>query len=158
MMVMNENDYIDLIDRAFDSALFKLSDILISEWAEQNRVMTSEVSPIKGPFSFRNSPYTVGLINYLHKSHPCSVFAIMKGAQIGFSTGFIENAIGYFISEDPGNILFLVGHDSLVESAMMKVDNMLSTTGLRDKGIIRSNANRKNNNKTGDKDRSNELS
>lgn len=150
-------DYDGVITEMFDSAIFQLSDISPSEWSEKYRVMTSEVSNRKGPFSFANSPYTIGLINLLHCNDPSRIIAIMKGAQIGFSTSFIENGIGYFISEDPGNILFLVGHDSLVESAMMKVDNMLQTTGLRESGAIRSNANRAKNNKSGDKDRSKEF-
>lgn len=158
MIDFSENiDFNAIIDDVFDSAMFQLSDIMPSEWAEKNRVMTSEVSNRKGPFSFKNSPYTIGLIDLLHSSHPCRVLVVEKGAQIGFSTSFIENGIGYIISEDPGNILFLVGHDSLVETAMNKVDNMLSTTGLRDSGIIRSNANRIKNNKSGDKDRSKEF-
>lgn len=150
-------DFDEVVDQVFDAALFQLSDILPSEWAEKYRVMTSEVSAQQGPFSFANSPYTLKIINTISQTHPARVIVIMKGAQIGLSTSFIENAIGYIIAEEPGNILFLVGHDDLVEKAMNKVDNMLSTTGLRESGVIRSNANRAKNNKSGDKDRSKEF-
>lgn len=155
--LIQKYDFDHVIDEMFDAALFQLSDILPSEWAEKHRVMSSEVSNQQGPFSFMNSPYTLKIINTISQSHPARVIVIMKGAQIGLSTSFIENAIGYIISEAPGNILFLVGHDDLVEKAMAKVDNMLSSTGLRDSGVIRSNANRAKNNKSGDKDRSKEF-
>lgn len=155
--LINRYDFDPVIDEIFNAALFQLSDILPSEWAEKYRVMTSEVSNQQGQFSFRNAPYALKIINTFSQSHPARVIVVMKGAQIGFSTSFIENAIGYIIAESPGNILFLVGHDDLVEKAMAKVDNMLSSTGLRDSGVIRSNANRAKNNKSGDKDRSKEF-
>lgn len=145
-----------IINDILSAAEFEISEILPSEWAEQNRFMTSEVSPIEGMFSFENSPYTREIIDCLSPHNAVRTIAIMKGAQIGLSTSVIENGIGYIISEQPGNIMFLVGHDDLVEKAMNKVDNMLDTTGTR--RLIRSNANRAKNNKSGDKDRLKEFS
>lgn len=144
-----------IIDDIFDSAEFQISDILPSEWAELNRFMTSDVSSMEGMYSFDNSPYVREIVDFLHPSNPCKMLAIMKGAQLGLSTGFIENGIGWIISQQPGPIVFLVGHDDLVEKAMKKIDNMLTTTGVR--RIIGSNAQRANNNKKGDKDRLKEF-
>lgn len=140
-----------IIEDIFSGAYFQISDILPSEWAEQNRFMTSDVSSMEGMYSFKNSPYIREIVDRLSPNDPCRIIAIMKGAQLGLSTGFIENGIGWIISQQPGNILFLVGHDDLVEKAMKKVDNMIDTTGIRP--LIRSNANRAKNNKSGDKDR-----
>jgi phage terminase large subunit GpA-like protein len=153
--LVNEHNFDPVIDEMFDAAMFQLSDIMPSEWAEKNRVM--KLSDFKGPFSFRNSPYVLKIIDTISQSHPARVIVIMKGAQIGLSTSFIENAIGYIISECPANILLLVGHEDLVEKAMIKVDDMLTSTGLRDSGVIRSNSSRIKNNKSGDKDRSKEF-
>ncbi len=144
-----------VIDEIFAAAEFQISDILPSEWAEQNRFMTSDVSRMEGMYSFDNSPYVREIVDTLSPNHPARVIVIMKGAQLGLSTGFIENGIGWIISQQPGNTLFLVGHDDLVEKAMAKVDNMLDTTGTRI--LIKSNANRTKNNKSGDKDRSKEF-
>lgn len=143
------------IDEIFDACHFEISEILPSEWSEKFRFMTSEVSSMEGSYSFDNSPYIREIIDCLHPSHPCKKISIMKGAQLGLSTGFIENGIGWIMSENPGPILFLVGHDDLVEKAMMKVDNMVDTTGLRK--IIQTNSKRARNTKTGDKDRSKEF-
>jgi len=144
-----------IIDQIFDAAEFQISDILPSEWAEQNRFMTSDVSAMEGMYTFNNSPYVREIVDFLSPSNPYRVLAIMKGAQLGLSTGFIENGIGWIISQQPGNILCLVGHDDLVEKAMGKIDNMIDTTGIR--RLIHSNANRAKNNKSGDKDRSKEF-
>lgn len=151
-------DWSEIIDEILDAAEHQISNILPSEWAEQNRYMDSTVSPVQGLFSFENSPYTREIVDFLHPTNPFQVCVIMKGAQIGFSTSVIENGVGWIISQQPGNILFLVGHDDLIERAMAKVDNMLDSTGLRASGVIRSAANRAKNNKSGDKDRSKEFS
>lgn len=155
--IINKFDFEPVIDSLFDAAMFQLSDISPSDWAEKHRVLTSDIGDQRGQFSFVNAPYALKLVNTISQRHPARVIAIMKGAQIGMSTSFVENAIGYIISEDPGPILFLVGHDDLVEKAMGKIDNMLNTTGIRDSGLIKSNANREKNNKSGDKDRSKEF-
>jgi len=144
-----------IIDEIFEAAEFELSDILPSDWAEKNRFMTSEVSPIEGPFSFKHSPYTKEILDQVSPTSPARVIVVKKGAQVGFSTSVIENAIGWIISENPGNVLFLVGHDDLIEKAMKKVDQMLDSTGIRP--LIKSTANRSKNNKSGDKDRSKEF-
>jgi len=39
------------------SSNYQISDILPSEWAEANRIMTTDVSPFPGPFSFDKTPY-----------------------------------------------------------------------------------------------------
>jgi len=144
-----------ILDEIFDAAEFQISDILPSEWAETFRFMTSDVSSMEGMYSFQNSPYVKEIVDTLSPTHPARIIVIMKGAQLGLSTGFIENGIGWIISQQPGNILFLVGHDDLVEKAMAKVDNMIDSTGIR--RLIHSNANRAKNNKSGDKDRSKEF-
>ena len=80
----------------------------------------------------------------------------MKGAQIGFSTGVIENSIGYIISQAPGNILFLTGHADLAGEAMNgKIDQMIESTGLRK--MIRPNVIKKKNQRTGDTAKSKEF-
>lgn len=145
------------LDRIFDACLFKLSDILPSEWAEQNRYMTSDVSPMEGQFSFKNSPYTKEILDCGHQSNPAQFIVVMKGAQVGFSTSVLENYIGWIISENPGNTLLLVGHGDLLPESMKKIDNMLTNTGIRESGLIQSNSNRSKNNKSGDTDHNKEF-
>jgi phage terminase large subunit GpA-like protein len=132
------------------SAVVSLSNIKPSEWVEKNRVMTADVSPIPGKFSYKNSPYTREIIDCLAPDHPSRKIAVMKGAQIGFSTGVIEGGIGWIISQNPGNILFLVGHDDLVKDAGNKVDRMIDHSGIRN--FIKTSSMRARNTKSGDTD------
>jgi phage terminase large subunit GpA-like protein len=148
-------DYSEQVIELLESCRYKLSDIKPSEWGEENRVMTPDVSPIPGRLSYDNSPYTREIVNCLSPDHPARVVAVMKGAQIGFSTTVIEVGIGWIISQNPGNILFLVGHDELVSEAIAKVDRMIDSCGIRN--LIRPNVNRAKNMKTGDTNRAKEF-
>jgi phage terminase large subunit GpA-like protein len=143
-------DYDNEISKLLDAANVSISSIKPSEWCEANRMMTSDVSPIPGMFRYGNSPYTREIVDCLSNDHPSRTIAIMKGAQIGFSTGVIEAGIGWIVSQNPGNILFLVGHEDLISDAMNKVDRMIDSSGIRH--FIRSNSNRAKNNKSGDTD------
>ena len=148
-------EYEDQITDILDSGAFLLSNIKPSDWAEKNRTMTPDVSPIPGKLSYRNSPYTREIVDCLSPDHPARIIAVKKGAQIGFSTTVIEVGIGWIISQNPGNILFLVGHDELVPEAIAKVDRMIDSCGIR--SLIRPNVNRAKNAKTGDTNRAKEF-
>lgn len=153
---MSDYNYKAELLQILDGARHQLSNILPSDWAEQNRVMTPDVSPVPGPFSFKNSPYCREILDCMASSHPSRIIAVKKGSQIGFSTGVIENGIGYIISQDPGNTLFLVGHADLVEDASTKVGRMLDNSGnIRD--LIRSNSESKRKTKSGDTDHKKEF-
>lgn len=136
--------------KLIDFAKVELSELLPSEWAELNRYLTQDTSSVPGLFSFDNSPYTREILDCLSESHPSKIIAVMKAAQIGFSTSVIENGIGWIIANNPGNILFLVGHEDLVKDAVKKIDTMLDNSGLRK--MIKSSSQRVRNVKSGDTD------
>jgi phage terminase large subunit GpA-like protein len=142
-------------DELIEAGRILLSDIAPSEWCERNRVMGSDESPFPGPFSYDRSPYCREIIDCLSPNHPAKIISIMKGAQIGFSTGVIEPGIGYIISENPANIMFLTGHSDLSEEAMAKIDRMIDNSGLRK--LIRPSVLRKKNMRTGDTNKSKEF-
>jgi phage terminase large subunit GpA-like protein len=80
----------------------------------------------------------------------------MKGTQIGFTAGVIENGIGYIIAEAPGPIMFLSGHADLSEEIMTtRIDQMIDSCGLRP--LIKPNTLRKRNSRTGDTNKSKEF-
>jgi len=132
-----------------------ISELYPSEWAEKNRIMTKEVSPISGPYSYENSPYIKELVNTLDQRTPGNVFALMGGAQIGKSVGLIENGIGWIIANNPGNILFLVGHADVFQDSVRKIDIMIENTGLID--FIGNKSKTRGNAKTGNTDSSKEF-
>lgn len=137
------------IEEILDGAGHSLTNVKPSEWAEKNRIMTSEVSPFPGPFSYDRTPYLREVIDCMSPDHDARIIAVMKGIQIGFSAGVIENGIGWIMSQNPGNILFLARDDILVKQAMnMKIDQMIDSCGLR--SIIGPNVIRKKNMRTAD--------
>lgn len=148
--------YADQISSLFDSADIQLSDILPSDWNEKHRIMTPDVSPRPGKFSYDYTPYLRKVIDCLATTNPARIIAIEKAAQIGFSTGVIEGGIGWIISECPGNILFLTGHSDLSEEAITgKIDNMIDNTGIRH--LIRASAQRARSTRSGDTNKAKEF-
>lgn len=132
-----------------DSSEIELSNILPSDWAEAHRVMTTDVSPFPGRFSYNKTPYCREIIDCLSPYSDARIIAIMKGSQIGFSTSVIESGIGWIMAENPGNILFLTGHADLAEEAMnKKIDQMIDSCGLR--SMIKPTSLRARNMRSGD--------
>lgn len=132
------------------------SNVKPSIWNEEKRVMTSDVSPFPGKFSYKRTPYLREVVDCMSVNHPAKIVAVMKGAQVGFSTGVIEAAIVWIISQNPGNILFLTGHADLAEEAMNgKIDQAIDSCGLRP--MIRPNVLRAKNMRTGDTNKSKEF-
>ena len=146
----------DQIEDLLEAADHTLTNIKPSVWAEQNRVMSTEVSPFPGPFNYDRTPYIREIIDCLSPDHPSRIIVVMKGIQIGLSSGVIENGIGWIMSQHPGNILFMARDDTLVKQAMnIKIDQMIDSCGLRP--IIRPNVRHKRNQRTGDTSDSKEF-
>ncbi len=134
----------------------QLSDLDPADWSEKHRVLTTDVSSRPGPHSYDYTPFMREIINCLSPNHPARIVAVMKGAQIGFSLNVIESGIGWIISQNPGNILFLSGHADLAEEAMVqRIDAMIDTCGLR--SMIRPNVLRTRNSRSGDTNKSKEF-
>lgn len=146
---MNSLSLEDQIKELLESTRISLSNFKPSEWHEKNRVLTTDVSPFPGPYSYKYSPYLREVVDCASPDHPARIIAFQKGAQLGISTGVIEAAIGYIIAENPGNIMLLTGHAELTDEAMnLKVDQMIQSSGLSD--LIRPNVTKKNNVRSGD--------
>ncbi len=148
--------YTDIFVNVIDSSKYLLSDVKPSTWAETHRVMDSEDTSRPGPFSYDYTPYLRDVVDFFSDNHPGRFGAVKKGAQIGYSTGVLENAIGWIIDQNPGNILFLSGHQELSEEAMNgKIDKMIDSCGLRH--LIKPNVMRKRNQRTGDTSKAKEF-
>lgn len=147
--------YCDQIARIYKFAKHSLLSIKPSVWVERNWTLTPDISPLPGKLSYRNSPYTREIIDCLAPDHPARVVAIMKGAQIGFSRTVIEGGIGWIIDQQPGNIMYMVGHEELLQPSVGKIDRMLDSTGIRK--LIKSNSGRATGRKTGDTDKMKEF-
>jgi phage terminase large subunit GpA-like protein len=148
--------YKSQINDILEGARIQLSDLKPSEWTEQNRLLTTDISSRPGKFTYDYTPYMREIVDCLSVEHDARIIAFMKGAQIGASMGLIESGIGWIISQSPGNTLFLSGHADLAEEAMnQRIDRVIDTCGLRT--LIQPNVLRKKNQRTGDTNKSKEF-
>jgi len=149
-------DYRPQIEELIRSNNHRLSNLKPSEWTELNRVMKSAQTSLPGKFKYSRTPYLKEPLDCMSQDSDVRVIAVMKGSQIGFSTGVIESAIGWIISQQPGNIMLLARDESMVKRMMeRKIDPMIDGCGIRH--LIRPNVLRKKNARTGDTSMSKEF-
>ena len=80
-------------------------DLTVTEWAEQNRRLSSESSAEPGPWRTERTPYLREVMNTF--TDPKVRHTVMVAAsQVGKSE-VLNNCIGYIIDQDPGSILFV---------------------------------------------------
>lgn len=139
------DNYQKVIDEIIDAAYYEISTIKPSAWVEQNVIMGN---PFPGPYKYSLTPYWREVIDRFSQDDPMNWIAIMKGAQIGFSSGVLIPILLWMIRNDPANAYFLVGSPDLVEKATEKLDIGINNAGLRE--LIRPQVLRSKNQKTGD--------
>ena len=83
----------------FDSLTTRIDLKTPSEWAEQRRYLPESVTPLPGFYRFEVAPYLREIVDCLGVDSPVREVAVMKGIQICFTTGVMENLLGYFIDE-----------------------------------------------------------
>ena len=76
----------------------------ISEWAEQERVVSSEETSTPGDWHSDGVPYTVGIMDAISDPKVEQV-VVMSAAQMGKTNAGIMNPIGYYITYDPCPIM-----------------------------------------------------
>lgn len=91
-----EKTDIDFISSSIESLTDHNLTLLVSEWAEKNRVLPKELSAKYGPWSNDYTRYLVKIMDALSQLSPTRKVALMKGAQVGATTGILENWIGWF--------------------------------------------------------------
>jgi phage terminase large subunit GpA-like protein len=132
------------------------SILLPSEFAEKNRVLTSDVSTQQGAFRYSGTPYLREIVDTLSPYHPAKIIGVMKGAQIGFTEGVIVNGILWMIANNPGNCLTLSANDELSKEIIeSRLDQGIASCGISH--LIRPNTIRKRNARTGDTSKSKEY-
>ncbi len=81
-------------------------DIPVSQWADENRRLSSESAAERGEWRTDRAPYQRAIMDALSPNHPCEQVVLMSGAQLG-KTSILENFIGYIIDLDPGPVLLV---------------------------------------------------
>jgi phage terminase large subunit GpA-like protein len=78
--------------------------LLVSEWADQHRILTTRSSPEPGNWRTSRTPFLKDIMDALSPSSPWERTVFMKGSQIG-ATECGNNWIGYVIHLAPGPML-----------------------------------------------------
>jgi len=105
-----------------------------SEWAEKKRIMPPGLTSMPGPFKWETTPYLKEIIDLFSPLSNVQKVVIMKGAQLGFSVGVLENLIGWIIDCEPGPTMFVTADKELAESVIeTRVDRMIESAGIQHK-------------------------
>jgi phage terminase large subunit GpA-like protein len=108
--------------------------LLVSEWADKNRVIPKELSSKPGAWDNNYTKYLVGIMDALSQLSPTRKVAVMKGAQVGASTGIVENFFGYKIDHAPSGVLYVNGDAGLAKRTFeVKIDRLISSCNLSHK-------------------------
>ena len=83
-------------------ALLPPRDISVSQWADENVVLTGSGSAERGQWHTR--PFQREPMDCLSPSHPCKQVVLMSGAQL-LKTSVMVNFLGYIADVDPGPTL-----------------------------------------------------
>ena len=98
------NDVIAIYNQSFNAGLRPDPLLLVSEWADEYRVLSQTASAEPGRFRTSRTPYLKELMDCLSPSSEVEEVIFMKGAQIG-GTEAGNNWVGYVIDQAPGPML-----------------------------------------------------
>lgn len=108
-------------------------NMTVSQWADKHRRLSPESSVEVGPWRTRRTPYLKEPMDAF--TDPKVRRLVMVSASQTGKSEFINNAIGYIISEDPGSILFV--HPTTVDAkeySRLRIAPMIrDSKTLRDK-------------------------
>ncbi|WP_407545964.1 terminase gpA endonuclease subunit [Vibrio parahaemolyticus] len=123
--------------------------ITVSEWAESKRELPRDVTVRPGKFKFGYTPFWREVADNMSVSSTIVLNAVMKGVQLGYTTAVLENTAGYYIDENPAQIMLVSATDDLIAKTSSRIDHMIDSSGLRHK-IFSQNSSRKKGQRSGD--------
>ena len=128
-----END-IAWIDAEFSALIDTVEVITPAEWAEKNRYMPPSVSPLPGPYRYDVAPFLREIVECLDVRSPVREAVLMKGAQIGATSGVLENAIGYCMQHVNSAPIMMMTADAELSSIRLDlhITPMIKQSGLDD--------------------------
>lgn len=99
----------------------------VTEWAEQNRILT-DVSAEPGPFRMSRTPYMKEICDKLSATDPARKIVFQKSSQVG-ATETGNNWLGSIICISPAPMLYVMPTDSMMKSTSKKrIQPMLENT------------------------------
>lgn len=103
---------------------------LISKWAADNRILPSN-TPFPGAWDNSKTPYLIKIMDGMAPGSAIQHSAVMKGVQLGL-TAACENIIGYYIKENPTEIVYVTATGILLDKwATKRLEPMIDSCGIR---------------------------
>ena len=97
-------DTFEVVRRAMRAGAKPEPKLLVSEWADKHRMLTTRSSPEPGHWITARTPYLKEVMDSLSPSDPTERVVLMKGSQIG-GTECGNNWVGYVIHHAPGPMM-----------------------------------------------------
>lgn len=101
-----ETEEKELIKGLLDG-LAPVKKLLVSEWADKYRILTSESSAAPGKWRTSRTPYLKEIMDDMSPNSPITDLNVMKGVQLGFTEGGL-NVVGCFIDLSPCPIMYVM--------------------------------------------------
>jgi phage terminase large subunit GpA-like protein len=107
-------------------------DILVSEWAQRNRILPKGTTARPGPF--RPEKFQIEMMDVICDPNVHEI-VVKKPTQVGYSDAVLNNIIGFFIDVDPKPIMLVQPTiDNAKDYGKKRISPMIeSTPALKDK-------------------------
>lgn len=107
-------DEIEIIRKPFANGLRPIPNLTVSQWANQNRFLTSVSSAEPGRYRVERTPFLREIQDHLGKTSHAQEVVFAKGAQVG-ATETMNNFVGYSIDMNPSIILLVMPTDEAIK-------------------------------------------
>lgn len=104
---------LNAIEKRLRNALKPPPNYKISEWADNNRILSTSTSSKSGKWQTKNSPYMKFIMDMITDPYTEQV-TLMMCSQVG-KTELLLNIMGYYIDNDPCPMMFIMPTKDLVE-------------------------------------------
>jgi phage terminase large subunit GpA-like protein len=99
--------------------------LMVSAWADKNRVLASVSSAEPGRWRTSRTPYLREIMDCLSAYSPVEEVAVMKGVQVGMSEAAF-NFVGYAIHHNPGPMMYVMPTEGMMKKfSKTRIDPMI---------------------------------
>lgn len=118
--------------RQFESLTTEIEVLKPSAVAESKRYLPQAAGPFPGPFDYAVTPYLREIVDCFDIDSPIREVSVMKGVQIGATTGVLENILLYCIAYVAASPVMLLTADAELAKNRLELNiiPMLQLSGL----------------------------
>ena len=114
----------DWLERQVMNLTTEMVPLSPSEWAESRRYLPPQVTPMPGYYRFDVTPYLREIVDCMGLESPVREVSFMKGVQLAYTTGVLENTIGYAIDHVKTAPVMMVTADA--ELAKLRMESYIT--------------------------------